>query len=98
MSSYSVQTVECQGIPRIEYRYEPEIPSEIRIEFTPRFPYDDFAYEDPRLVFAQQVLLMREFEPCQSNNLNWRDECEVYRICALELAGQTHLNSEKLSG
>ena len=48
------------------------------------FPDDDFAYDNPYFVPCQKVLLQAEFVLCESNNLDWRDECEIFRICALE--------------
>lgn len=85
MDYYQTQTIECQGIPRVEYRVEPEIPTQLSFTFTPTFPYDDYAYSEPRFVFCQQVILAKQWEHCQKNQLDFNDECQVYRICAMEL-------------
>ncbi|HAC65110.1 MAG TPA: hypothetical protein DCF68_16665 [Cyanothece sp. UBA12306] len=87
MSIYIAETVEDQDSPH----------SEILIEFTPRFPNYDFAYSSPDFVFAQFVLLRAELAICQSNNLDWKEECEVYRICALELVEPARIGSKKLA-
>ncbi|MGH2413546.1 MAG: hypothetical protein ACRDEA_07615 [Microcystaceae cyanobacterium] len=67
MMAYPVQTIEAQGIPRTEYRYEPdvvEIPI-ITIEFQPEtHPLDDYGYFQPEFVFGDVVALKEQWEYC----------------------------------
>ena len=85
MNYYLIQTLECQGIPRVEYRIEPERQTQITLKFTPTFPHDDYAYSDPKFVFCEQVILADQWKHCQINDLNVFDECQVYQITSMEL-------------
>ncbi len=88
MSYTEIQRIECQGIPAIEYRTEPDdipIPERIQFDFIPQFPYDQYGYSPPKFVFSEQVILAFQWHQCQDNQDNFFEEHEVYRICALEL-------------
>lgn len=88
MSSTEIQRLECQGLPTIEYRAEPDeiaIPERIQFDFSPRFPYDQYPYSEPKYVYCEEVVLASQWHQCQDNQYNFFDEHEVYRICALEL-------------
>lgn len=85
MNYYPTQTLECQGIPTVEYRVEREIQTPITLKFTPTFPHDDYPYSNPKFVFCEQVILADQWEHCQKYQLNFEDEYPVYRIHAMEL-------------
>ncbi|MEM8780333.1 MAG: hypothetical protein AAGF26_15975 [Cyanobacteria bacterium P01_G01_bin.49] len=85
MTYYKTQTLNCQGIPTVEYRIEPDIPTQLSLNFIPTYPYDDYAYSEPKFVFCQQVILAKQWKHCQKYQLTFKDECQVYRICAMEL-------------
>ena len=82
---HPTQTLECQGIPRVEYRIEPEIPNKISLNFLPTYPFDEYAYDNPKFIFCEQVILACQWEHCQRHQLNFEDECPIYRVAALEL-------------
>ena len=79
------KAIECQGIPYIEYRVEPEIPNKICFDFTPTYPFDEYAYDNPKFIFCEQVILANQWEHCKRYKLNFEDECPIYRVAALEL-------------
>jgi hypothetical protein len=85
MSYYESQTLDCQGIPTVEFRVNPEIPQKILIEFTPQFPFDDYAYDDPKFVFGTEVIIAKQWLSCQENLLDFLERYEVYRVAALDL-------------
>jgi hypothetical protein len=85
MTQYKVQSIECQGIPCIEFRHEPEIYEPIEICFTPTFANDEYAYTPPKFVFGDEVIIAERWNFCQENNLNFEEEGNIYRLCALEL-------------
>lgn len=88
MAHYEVQTIEAQGIPYAEYRYAPE-PTDIEvvtIEFTPDPDNrSNYGYSHPRYTFTETVAIRKDWERCQDNNLDWRDELILYRICSLQI-------------
>lgn len=88
--AYEVQTVEVQGIPRIEYQDCPEPtdlePQVITIEFIPQVhPLNDYGYSQPKFVFGNVVALREQWEHCCLNNINPSEELDYFRIRALEL-------------
>ncbi len=92
MSYYEVQRIECQGIPTIEYRTEPDdiaIPQRIKFDFVPRFPYDQYAYSEPRYVYCEKVVLASQWQESQKNQYDFFDIYETYHISALELIEYT---------
>ncbi|EAZ88620.1 hypothetical protein [Crocosphaera chwakensis] len=92
MSYTQIQRLECQGIPTIEYRAEPDeipIPQRIQFDFVPRFPYDQYAYSEPRYVFCEEVVLASQWHECQKNQDDFFDIYETYRISTLDLVEYT---------
>lgn len=89
MSYYEVQSLDCQGVPTIEYRVEQPIPERIQFDFIPRFPYDQYGYSNPKFVYCEEVILVSQWLECQENQDDFFDEHEVYHICALELEEYT---------
>jgi hypothetical protein len=88
MAHYEAQTISAFGIPYTEYRYTPE-PTDIEvvtIEFTPDPDNkSNYSYSHPRYTFTETVAIRKDWERCQQNNLDWRDELILYRICSLDL-------------
>ena len=92
MSSTEIQRLECQGLPTLEYRAEPDviaIPERIQFDFSPRFPHDQYAYNPPKYVFCEQVILISQWLECQENQYDFFDIYETYHISALELIEYT---------
>ena len=88
MSYTEIQQISAQGIPTIEYRAEPTEPivtERIQFDFIPRFPHDQYAYNPPKYVFCEQVILISQREECQEHQYDFLDIYDVYHICALEL-------------
>ncbi|WP_013324633.1 hypothetical protein [Gloeothece verrucosa] len=77
------QTVEAAGIPRIEYRPQPEEKTAICIHFTPTYPHDEYAYSEPKFVWGTEVAIAAEWEKVQGTEA--ASELKFYRIRAIEL-------------
>ena len=95
MNYYQAQTLDCQGIPTVEYRVELEIPQKILIEFTPQFPFDQYAYDNPKLVFGTQVIIAKQWYDCQESLVDFSDRYEVYHVASLDLV-EISLNGKEL--
>lgn len=83
-----IQTIEANGLPYSEYRYEPEIleTTLVTIEFRPEsHPLDDYDYSPPRFVFNDTVALQQQWNHCLQADLDPDEELDYYRVCALEL-------------
>jgi hypothetical protein len=83
---YEVQTIEAFGVTYAEERYVPE-PGDIdvvTIEFVPN-PENtgDYCYPHPQYSFTRTVAIRRNWEVCQQNNLDWREELKLYRVCGM---------------
>jgi hypothetical protein len=95
MTYYAVDTVESGGIPRFEYRVEPEpgqITSDIiTIEFKPeKHPLDEYSYSHPEFTLTQRVVLKEHYEALEMCKMQFSDEYDsstlkYYRICAIEI-------------
>lgn len=81
------QTVEAFGIPYVEYGHdEPEVEQRICIEFTPHTHHlDDYGIPEPAFKFCDEVAMRQQYDHCVENNIDFSEELDIFRICAMEL-------------
>ncbi|WP_013325674.1 hypothetical protein [Gloeothece verrucosa] len=85
--TYETQTVQVAGIPRIEYRTQPQEKTQICIGFTPAFHDGDYGYSQPKFVWGQEVAIASEYEKAIAAGTT--SELNLYRIKAIQLVEPT---------
>ncbi|WP_013325550.1 hypothetical protein [Gloeothece verrucosa] len=86
-TTYLTQTIAVAGIPRIEYRTEQPIQTQICICFTPTYEDDDYAYSEPKFVWGQKVAIADEYEKGIAAGL--ASSVNLYRIRGIQLVEPT---------
>ncbi|MGH2413990.1 MAG: hypothetical protein ACRDEA_09930 [Microcystaceae cyanobacterium] len=88
MIAQEIQTLKAFGIPYVEYRDEPDVTDIliISLEFQPEIhPNDDYGYFQPEFVFGDVVALREQWEYCCSNHIDFTEELDLFKVCAMEL-------------
>lgn len=95
--TYISDKIEHQGIPYLEFRTEPQPNQLIEISFTPTYWDDIYEYDNPKFTLAQSVVIAQQWDYCCEHGIDFHEEHEVYRICALELVEPTSRHSNGLT-